>query len=86
MAVLGRLSLRVPPVRERRDLPLLVARGLRDAARRALSITPEAYAVIARHAFPGNLDELESVLRYAAVLADGEEVRVEHLPGWLRAE
>ncbi|MFN8094558.1 MAG: hypothetical protein U0599_20470 [Vicinamibacteria bacterium] len=86
MAVLGRLSLRVPPVRERRDLPLLVARGLRDAARRALSITPEAYAVIARHAFPGNLDELESALRHAAVLVDGGEVRVEHLPGWLRAD
>jgi hypothetical protein len=84
-AVLARLSVRVPSVRERCDLPLLVARALREATgRRGLSLTPEAYAVIARHAFPGNLDELEGALRHAAVLADGDAVRAEHLPDWLR--
>jgi hypothetical protein len=84
-AVLARLRVRVPAVRERGDLPLLVARALREASgRRSLSLSPEAYAVIGRYAFPGNVDELEGALGHAAVLAGGSEVRVEHLPDWLR--
>jgi hypothetical protein len=84
-AVLARLRIRVPALRERRrDLPVIASRMLRVAAGRDLSLSPEAYACLERYSFPGNLDELEEAMQYAAVLAGGFQVRVEHLPAWLR--
>jgi transcriptional regulator with GAF, ATPase, and Fis domain len=77
------LSLRLPPLRERReDIPLLaehlLARAAREAGRPMPVMAHEVLAAIVAHDWPGNVRELENEMRRVVVLAQGE-VRLEHL-------
>jgi len=77
------LSLRLPPLRERReDIPLLadalLARAAREAGRPVPILPREVLAALTMHDWPGNVRELENEMRRLVVLAEGE-VRLEHL-------
>ena len=68
------ITLKVPPLRERpADIPALAdafARAFaRENGRPARAVSPEAHALLLRHAWPGNVRELESVM-YRAVLTE----------------
>jgi len=82
------ITLRVPPLRERRgDIPLLAERFLRAAAQRAgrrLRLSEAALARLITYAWPGNVRELESAVEYAALHARGAEVEPEELPAKLQ--
>ncbi|HEU0076800.1 MAG TPA: sigma 54-interacting transcriptional regulator [Longimicrobiaceae bacterium] len=82
------LQYRVPPLRERRaDLPAFVAYLLGKNAPPHASptdISEEALHAIVRHAWPGNLRELENALCAAAVFAQGGPILPEHLPDEVR--
>ncbi|MFN2596707.1 MAG: sigma-54-dependent transcriptional regulator [Pyrinomonadaceae bacterium] len=86
------VTLRVPPLRERRsDIPLLADRFLRRAATNAgraphLRFSGDALALLAAYEWNGNVRELESAVEYAALRARGAEVAPEDLPAKLRAE
>lgn len=63
----------VPPLRERKDdIPLLVEnfvqQSARELAKKAPSITPELKRRLARHNFPGNIRELQSLISDAVSL------------------
>ena len=77
-------SVRVPPLRERReDVPLLAAHFLAGFAfrgRGAASLTPAAVAALAAHDWPGNVRELENTLERLAVEARGGTIDVADLP------
>ena len=84
------VSFTLPPLRERRaDIPLL-ARYLADhspvARQRAVRFSPEALSALQSYSWPGNVRELHNVIERALILADGEEVTLEGLPGNLRHE
>jgi DNA-binding NtrC family response regulator len=84
------ISVKVPPLRERRaDLPALIAhflvRHARAAGRRELRLSPEAQDLLERYDWPGNVRELGNVLERAAVLATSDEVHPEDLPEEIRA-
>jgi DNA-binding NtrC family response regulator len=87
------LTLRVPPLRERRaDVPVLAERAARRASE-AFGIafggfTAAACQALQEHAWPGNLRELASVVERAVLVADGESVAPKHLawPTTPRAE
>jgi DNA-binding NtrC family response regulator len=68
------VTLRVPPLRDRRDdIPLLAAdilRGLRDAPAE-VRLTPEGEQALMDYHWPGNVRELRNVLERALLLADG---------------
>jgi len=79
----------VPPLRERREDLLPLARSLLDeAARRmrrpALRLGPEAADLLSRHAWPGNVRELENAMERAAALSGGRRVEAEDLPEEVR--
>lgn len=81
---LGVLPLRVPPLRERRaDLPWLVRRLLREAARQAgrpaPKLTPAAHARIAAYSWPGNVRELRHVLNRAVLATSGPVIDADDL-------
>jgi transcriptional regulator of acetoin/glycerol metabolism len=80
---LNGLALRLPPLRERSDLPAL-ALGLlaeRIPPGAPARISAPVMALFLRHPWPGNLRQLASVLRTAAAMARGErELRLRHLP------
>ncbi|GKT00602.1 sigma-54-dependent Fis family transcriptional regulator [Acidovorax sp. SUPP3434] len=83
---LNGLVVRLPALRERTDLAVIVERILRaqaDASASAVPrVAPEAMALFAAHAWPGNLRQLSSVLRTAALMARGEAgvIQRAHLP------
>jgi two-component system response regulator HydG len=79
------VEIRVPPLRERREDILALARELlgraAERARRKLSgFTPAAANQIVRYGWPGNVRELENAMERAAVLAKGTRVDVGDLP------
>ena len=70
---------RLPPLRERlEDLPelvrVLVQRIARAAGRKVPEVLPNAVRALARHAFPGNVRELENVLTRAVVMSGGQRI------------
>jgi two-component system nitrogen regulation response regulator GlnG len=82
-------TIAVPPLRERReDIPLLVEHFLRrfsrSPGRTVRSVTPEAMRCLNAYAWPGNVRQLQSVLKYALVQGSGEVLTLESLPEGLR--
>jgi two-component system response regulator AtoC len=73
------VNLRVPPLRERREevLPLLehfVRRYARHYGRPAPTLGPELCSILERHAFPGNIRELENMVKRIVVLGSDEPI------------
>ncbi|MFN3485582.1 MAG: sigma-54 interaction domain-containing protein [Planctomycetota bacterium] len=83
------VSLRLPPLRERReDLEPLARHFLEQDARelrRSLSgFSPAALARLRSYDWPGNVRELRNAVRYAALMATGPHIEERNLPDWLR--
>jgi DNA-binding NtrC family response regulator len=79
------VELRVPPLRERREdiLPLarvLLAEAAGRMGRPVPALTPRAADQLVRHAWPGNVRELENALERAVALSRGRRVDLEDLP------
>ena len=74
----------MPALRDRADdIPLLARRFLRKArdevARAPIALSAEAEQVLMRHRFPGNIRELQNVIRSVALFCEGDVVEVEQL-------
>ena len=79
----------VPPLREREDDAVLLARIFLDRSAKALRkgdlrLTDEAERVLGRHSWPGNVREIQNVMERAAILAEDTVVDVDCLPAELR--
>jgi two-component system response regulator PilR (NtrC family) len=74
------IGIKVPPLRERLvDLPAIADALLARLSREAgvtppPRLAPDARALLARYAFPGNVRELENLLHRAVALSDGEMI------------
>ena len=78
------ISIRLPPLRERRqDIPLLAAHFVRKYAREnakmVTGIQQEALQRLHAYAWPGNVRELENVIERAVVLTPGPTITVADL-------
>ena len=85
------VTLRVPPLRERRsDIPLLAERFLTSASENAgkekLLLQLETIKVLTAYDWPGNVRELESAIEYAALHTRGQAIGPEDLPTKLQSE
>ena len=82
------LQLYLPPLRERGDDVLMLARHFLAAAAaetgRTLHLDPAAEAAVARAAWPGNARQLQNEMQRASVLAPGPAIRVEDLSAEIR--
>jgi transcriptional regulator with PAS, ATPase and Fis domain len=88
--LLGPLTLRMPPLRERRaDLPALLRTMLerlaRNSEKQVLQLSEDARELLLAHAWPGNLAELFAVLADALGKAKGDRLEACHLPWYLRS-
>jgi DNA-binding NtrC family response regulator len=75
----------VPPLRERREDILPLARHFLDEAAtvmglRQAGIHPGAESRLAAYPWPGNVRELRNVMERALILSGGTAIRAEHLP------
>lgn len=78
----------VPPLRARReDIGMLVGSILDRVAGGSTKVTFDLQAsrALLSYAYPLNIRELEQAIRAAVALADGGEIRLEHLPEAMRA-
>ncbi len=83
------VEIRVPPLRDRRDDILPLARTFLAASaarigRKHPSFSPAAAHQLLRHDWPGNVRELENAVERAAVLATSDRIEVEDLPDEVR--
>ena len=80
------IRLTIPPLRERPEDILPLARGFLAHFGRAnhkaiLGFTAEAEASLTRHAWPGNVRELRNAVERAAILGSGQWIGKADLPG-----
>ena len=83
------VELHVPPLRERRDDILPLARVLlADAAlrmkRKVSGLLPNTAEQLLRYGWPGNVRELENAMERAVALARGSRIELEDLPEEIR--
>ena len=88
---LGVFTINLPPLRERgEDLPLLmrhfVRRFSRELGREVRQIAPEALERLCRCRWPGNIRELQSVIKQALLQASGPVLLPAFLPESLSGE
>ena len=78
------LSLRIPPLRERReDIPLLIAHFMERASRASAqerTLNDEALKVLLAYDWPGNVRELENCLERTCAFTSGPVIHVPDLP------
>jgi len=79
------ISLKLPPLRERKeDIPLLVKHFLKKhSAQLSLpveSISQEALAALVSYDWPGNIRELENCIERAIILSGESEIGITNLP------
>lgn len=92
------VPLTIPPLRERlTDIPLLVEHIIDEEGRRAggrpnptrtprqVDIARETLALLVAHHWPGNIRELQNIVRYALIKCKGKTLRPEHLPPFFTA-
>jgi len=78
------LSLRIPPLRERReDIPLLIAHFIERLARSSMQekiLGDEAYKALLAYDWPGNVRELENCLERTWAFTSGPAIHLPDLP------
>ncbi len=85
------VTLRIPPLRERReDLPLLIEHSVGQFCNRyslpPRRLSPAAIEALLQYDWPGNVRELENVVESAIVLGRNEEITPLQLPENIRQE
>ena len=75
------LSVKLPPLRSRTDVAALCQKILNELSpHHALTIAPSLMRAFLRYSWPGNLRQLNNVLKTAAIMAVGShEISTEHL-------
>ena len=78
------VRVQIPPLRERaEDIPVLVEYFLQRTGKVGQIAAP-ASALLQQYDWPGNVRELENVIERAAVVARGEALTLDDLPGEVR--
>jgi two-component system, NtrC family, nitrogen regulation response regulator GlnG len=83
-------TIRLPPLRERGEDVALLARHFlrkfsRDFRKEVQEFSPEALELLARYPWPGNIRELQSVIKQALLEAAGPVIVPEFLPAAIRS-
>ncbi len=77
------IQLRLPPLRERRDDILWLARQflaeMADEGQKPLVLTPAAEDALLNYTWPGNIRELHNTLERASLLTDSRSIALDHL-------
>lgn len=83
------VPIQIPPLRKRcEDIPELVVHFLNFYSeannRYVVHVQPEALDAMQNYHWPGNVRELQNYVERAVVMADGDELTLELLPGVIR--
>jgi len=81
---LSEITVKIPPLRDRQGDKALLAHAFLErfnqTQKRSLrGITPDALQAIEAHAWPGNVREMENILKRAVIMADGAQITCDDL-------
>ncbi|MGA7178260.1 MAG: PEP-CTERM-box response regulator transcription factor [Thiobacillaceae bacterium] len=81
---LSEITVNIPPLRDRVGDPVLLAQAFmeriaREQGRPFKGFTPDALEVLESHAWPGNVREMENLIKRAAIMADGPLISADDL-------
>jgi DNA-binding NtrC family response regulator len=84
------VKIELPPLRDRpADIMILahrfLARFSAEAAKQVVAFAPEVEAALRSYAFPGNVRELQNLVERGVVLAKGQTITLDEMPGHLLA-
>ncbi|MFQ5957733.1 MAG: PEP-CTERM-box response regulator transcription factor [Alphaproteobacteria bacterium] len=73
------MVIKIPPLRERRNDPALLARNFlhtlnKELGRSVRGFTSDALTAISNHSWPGNVRELENRMKRAVIMAEGNRI------------
>ncbi|MBW8329011.1 MAG: PEP-CTERM-box response regulator transcription factor [Thiobacillus sp.] len=76
---LSEISVKIPPLRERPGDAVLLAqafleRYVRELGRNIRGFTADALGALEAHAWPGNVREMENLIKRATIMADGSQI------------
>ena len=76
--------IQIPPLRERGDDVLILARHFidrfcKDLSKKPLSLAPSAVDELKTYAWPGNVRELQNCIERAVILTEGDAIHQRHL-------
>ncbi|MCA1979741.1 MAG: PEP-CTERM-box response regulator transcription factor [Thiobacillus sp.] len=76
---LSEITIKIPPLRERPGDAVLLAQAFleryaRELGRSLKGFTADALAALEAHAWPGNVREMENLIKRAAIMADGTQI------------
>ncbi len=79
------VTIDIPPLRERRtDIPILIEYNLKrfgeNQNKKNLSFSKEAWDILVRYDFPGNIRELENIVQRAVILTRSDSITTNELP------
>ncbi|MDI6767932.1 MAG: sigma-54 dependent transcriptional regulator [Bacteroidota bacterium] len=79
------VTIDIPPLRERRtDIPILIEYNLKrfgeNQNKKNLSFSKEAWDILVRYDFPGNIRELENIVQRAVILSRQDLITTDELP------
>jgi transcriptional regulator of acetoin/glycerol metabolism len=78
---LNGITITLPPLREREDRALLIRNLLAAEGNDAdAPISPEAFAALMDHPWPGNIRELQNTVRHALALSESGAIGLDDLP------
>jgi Nif-specific regulatory protein len=87
--LLSVFSIRVPPLRDRReDIPLLLDHFLDKVSKeygRRFYVTQKAQAALQEYGWPGNVREMENLVERLGPVVEGAEIGLQDLPAYLSA-
>jgi len=84
------IAIEIPPLRKRReDIAPLVEHYLhrfgKENRRKKLSFSKEAWDLLLRYDYPGNVRELENIVQRAVILSRGEHITTDDMPQVVRS-
>jgi two-component system NtrC family response regulator len=76
---LSEITVKIPPLRERAGDAVLLAQAFleryaREQERNIRGFTADALAALEAHAWPGNVREMENMIKRATIMADGSQI------------
>ena len=76
---LSEISVKIPPLRERPGDAILLAQAFleryaRELGRNIRGFTPDALGALEAHVWPGNVREMENLIKRATIMADGNQI------------
>ncbi|MDO8548768.1 MAG: sigma 54-interacting transcriptional regulator [Ignavibacteria bacterium] len=72
--------IKIPPLRERiGDVPLLTYHFIKKFSDKNIHIDPKTMRILEEYSWPGNVRQLENVIRRGLILTDGDKLLPEHV-------